>query len=293
MIQCVYNLQAIVLLFIRRFCMQFLDTNNTQFILINRLNEITENKYPLNVIKQISNRLIVEIDLSLSSPGSKVSKELLIDRLITQLSLNFNNQNSYQNFINLIKIKIENIFKLSHEHLEDFIVNLEYESYRSFRKKFNIDVNYKPKLRLEIAECLAFFQRYCFRKIPKTKHPLFIVRAKSWIKTSLNGIYSNTFAIDALPDADFLFNKNTLLTEEPKDITWQDVKNDFVKYLVNKKQYMCIQYLYYYIHGYKPYEIAKQLKVDDNERDNISERLKYWARNFFKQSSPNDSVKLF
>jgi hypothetical protein len=273
--------------------MQFLDTNNTQFILINRLNEITENKYPLNVIKQISNRLIVEIDLSLSSPGSKVSKELLIDRLITQLSLNFNNQNSYQNFINLIKIKIENIFKLSHEHLEDFIVNLEYESYRSFRKKFNIDVNYKPKLRLEIAECLAFFQRYCFRKIPKTKHPLFIVRAKSWIKTSLNGIYSNTFAIDALPDADFLFNKNTLLTEEPKDITWQDVKNDFVKYLVNKKQYMCIQYLYYYIHGYKPYEIAKQLKVDDNERDNISERLKYWARNFFKQSSPNDSVKLF
>jgi hypothetical protein len=177
--------------------------------------------------------------------------------------------------------------------IEDFLQGFYGESLNAFRRESNLSYDYRPRLLLELAEYMAFSERYAKRRIrlPKNRsQQLIILRAQTFsqqqpLETSID---INTVA-DGVLIQESNQDWNSPLIKQVRDLianqTQQDVLGEgnlrekiiteLIDYLESRQQPDCIDYFILRLKDLSTNEIEQILGIDARQRDYLQQRFKY------------------
>jgi hypothetical protein len=177
--------------------------------------------------------------------------------------------------------------------IEDFLQNFYGESLNVLRREYNLDPTYTPKLLLELAEYMAFTERYGKRRIqlPRNRsQQLIILRAQTFSQQqpSETSIDLDTAADggvfdDNSPDLHnpliqqfrvFIasqYPENPLLEKNLRD----RVISELIEYLESRNQKDCVDYFILRLKDLSTSDIEEILGLDPRKRDYLQQRFKY------------------
>lgn len=174
--------------------------------------------------------------------------------------------------------------------IEDFLQGFYMEALNAFRRESQLPPTYQPRTRLDLAEYMAFSERYGKRRIPLPGHrnqQLIILRAQtfsqqqpaetlvdieraaeggtsdaetSWNAASMHQVQKQMVAQDLEPSED------TLRTE---------VIEELKAYLQERKQGDCVDYFTLRLQDLPANEIEAILGLTPRQRDYLQQRFKY------------------
>lgn len=177
--------------------------------------------------------------------------------------------------------------------IEDFLQNFYVESINAFRRENNTASNYSPRSSLELAEYMAFTERYAKRRIPLSRgrsQQLIILRTQTFSKQQPpETLIDIQQAIEGgeteLPRTAPLHRLREELTtpEEPVDseaTVRERVVEQLMTYLVDKGQKDCADYFSLRLIDLPTHEIEEILGITPRERDYLQQRFKYHLLKF-------------
>jgi hypothetical protein len=174
--------------------------------------------------------------------------------------------------------------------IEDFLQGFYMEALNAFRREAQVPPNYQPTTLLELAEWMAFTERYGKRRIPLPGHrnqQLIILRAQTFsqqqptetpvdIERAAEGVSGenesqwNAASIQQV--------REQMVAQEPEpteDSLRQTVIDELIAYLEERNQQDCVKYFVLRLQDLPANEIEAILGLTPRERDYLQQRFKY------------------
>ncbi|MGK7921801.1 MAG: HetZ-related protein [Trichodesmium sp.] len=222
----------------------------------------------------------------LGSKQGRVELHSLLASMIYRHIASFHAQLNFQGRYNLI---------------EDFLQGFYIECLRAFRREHGLDVDYTPKVKLELAEYMAFTEQYAKRQIGlpgRNRQRLIVLRAQSFAKgqppeTSLD----IEMAVESPKSEDAeAFSRSSAVQQvreqmvaeavDPTEAVLRDrVVSELINYLENAGQDQCVDYLRLKLEDYQACDIDKQLGLTSRQRDYLQQRFKYHVEKFARSQN--------
>ncbi|MGK7920204.1 MAG: heterocyst differentiation protein HetZ [Trichodesmium sp.] len=189
-------------------------------------------------------------------------------------------QSSYQARLNLI---------------EDFLQQFYLEALNAFRRETEQPATYSPRTRLELAEYMAFTERYGKRRIPLSggrSQQLIILRAQTFSQQQPRetSVDIDQAAEGTANDSDKTWNdssiqqvREAMVAQDPgNDIgsLRQVVIEELMAYLQERQQQDCADYFVLRLQDLSTGEIESILGLTPRERDYLQQRFKYHLLKF-------------
>ncbi|KPQ33108.1 MAG: hypothetical protein HLUCCA11_19515 [Phormidesmis priestleyi Ana] len=177
--------------------------------------------------------------------------------------------------------------------IEDFLQNFYVESINAFRRENSVAADYRPRSSLELAEYMAFTERYAKRRIPLSRgrsQQLIILRTQTFSKqqppeTTIDIQQAIEGGDSEHPrTAPFQRLREELTTSEDTSDSESTVRERVIEqlmdYLVEKGQQDCADYFSLRLIDLPTHEIEEILEIDSRERDYLQQRFKYHLLKF-------------
>ncbi|MDJ0704943.1 MAG: heterocyst differentiation protein HetZ [Leptolyngbyaceae cyanobacterium MO_188.B28] len=174
--------------------------------------------------------------------------------------------------------------------IEDFLQGFYVESLNAFRRENQLIETYQPRTLLELAEYMAFTERYAKRRIPlpgRRNQQLIILRAQTFSKqqppeTAVD-IEQTTEGASGDGDQTWSPSPTQLMrqqmvsqgTEIPEDALRSKVIEALLAYLKEKNQEDCADYFTLRLLDLPTSEIEQILGLTPRQRDYLQQRFKY------------------
>lgn len=176
--------------------------------------------------------------------------------------------------------------------IEDFLQGFYVEALGAFRRENQLPPDYTPRVRLELAEYMAFVERYAKRRIPLPGgrlQQLIVLRAQTFARqqppeTSIDMDQAAESASDSgegysWDDASVQQVRDRISAKESTDVMdgalRQAVVDELIAYLRDRNQEECVNYLVLRLKDLSASEIEKVLGLDARQRDYLQQRFKY------------------
>lgn len=183
-------------------------------------------------------------------------------------------QSSYQARLNLI---------------EDFLQGFYIESLSAFRRENQMPSEYRPRTLLELAEYMAFTERYGKRRIPlpgRRSQQLIILRAQTFsqqqppetmvdMEQAAEGATGESDSRSAVPMPQVREQMMAMEPEIPEDALRHTVIAELMSYLEEKQQQDCADYFALRLKDLPAHEIEAILGLTSRQRDYLQQRFKY------------------
>ncbi|EDX84377.1 hypothetical protein S7335_2074 [Synechococcus sp. PCC 7335] len=177
--------------------------------------------------------------------------------------------------------------------IEDFLQNFYAESINAFRRENEVALTYRPRSLLELAEYMAYTERYAKRRIHLSKgrsQQLIILRAQTFSKkqppeTAVDIQQTIEGTETARPrTASSQRLREELLTDksrfEEEETIREQVVDQLMNYLVAKGQCDCADYFALRLNDLPTHKIEDILQITSRERDYLQQRFKYHLLKF-------------
>ncbi len=181
--------------------------------------------------------------------------------------------------------------------IEDFLQGFYVEALKAFRRECQLPEDYSPRAMLELAEYMAFVERYAKRRIPLPRgrsQQLVILRAQTFARqtppeTSIDmeraaesgGPDGEAYTWD---DASVQQVRQHMGSQEQSEVMdsalRSSVVGELIDYLTEKKQKDCIDYLTLRLQDLPASEIEQVLGLTARQRDYLQQRFKYHLLRF-------------
>ena len=200
----------------------------------------------------------------------------IIYRYITPAQI----QSSYQAKLNLI---------------EDFLQQFYLETLNAFRRESELPATYRPRTLLELAEYMAFTERYGKRRIPLScgrSQQLIILRAQTFSQQQPKETFVDIdqAAEGTTTDSDKTWNdrsiqevREAMVAQDPGNniaSLRQVVIEELMAYLEEREQKDCADYFALRLQDLSTGEIESILGLTPRERDYLQQRFKYHLLKF-------------
>lgn len=174
--------------------------------------------------------------------------------------------------------------------IEDFLQSFYMESLNAFRRETQLGQAYTPRSLLQLAEYMAFTERYAKRRIPlpgRRNQQLIILRAQTFSQQQPNEtlIDIERAADGSLNDGEDAFSlasiqqlRELMVSQdgEPiEDSLRENVVQELIDYLQERKQQDCIDYFTLRLKDLPANEIEAILGLTPRQRDYLQQRFKY------------------
>ncbi|NER37665.1 MAG: heterocyst differentiation protein HetZ [Oscillatoria sp. SIO1A7] len=184
-------------------------------------------------------------------------------------------QSSYQGRLNLI---------------EDFLQGFYLESLNAFRREAQLDRSYRPTSLLELAEYMAFTERYAKRRIALSggrSQQLIVLRAQTFSQQQPPEtlVDMEQAADGASLDSDVAGNDSSVQqvreamvtadSDPGHDSLRETVIRELIAYLEERQQTDCADYFALRLQDLPTHEIEAILGLTPRERDYLQQRFKY------------------
>ncbi|HEY9908049.1 MAG TPA: heterocyst differentiation protein HetZ [Thermosynechococcaceae cyanobacterium] len=172
--------------------------------------------------------------------------------------------------------------------IEDFLQGFYIESLNAFRRETQLPRSYQPRSLLELAEYMAFTERYGKRRIPLPGHrsqQLIILRAQTFsqqqpgdalvdMELAAEGMISEGSAGET---ASMQQVREQMVAQEPEgeDSLRETVVAELMAYLEERKQSDCADYFALRLQDLSANEIEAILNLTPRQRDYLQQRFKY------------------
>lgn len=174
--------------------------------------------------------------------------------------------------------------------IEDFLQGFYMEALNAFRRETQLPATYQPRTLLQLAEYMAFSERYGKRRIPlpgRRNQQLIILRAQTFsqqqpIETPVD---IERAADGGASDGDSPWNAASMQQvreqmvaqepEQPEDSLRQAVVAELMAYLEERKQTDCADYFTLRLQDLPANEIEVILGLTPRQRDYLQQRFKY------------------
>jgi len=174
--------------------------------------------------------------------------------------------------------------------IEDFLQGFYMEALNAFRRETQLPSTYQPRTLLELAEYMAFTERYGKRRIPLPgfrNQQLIILRAQTFsqqqpaetpvdIERAAEGMSSdgeNQWGAASIQQV-----REQMVAQEPEpteDTLRQTVIHELMAYLEERKQKDCADYFALRLQDLPAHEIETILGLTARQRDYLQQRFKY------------------
>ncbi|MBW4562991.1 MAG: heterocyst differentiation protein HetZ [Mojavia pulchra JT2-VF2] len=174
--------------------------------------------------------------------------------------------------------------------IEDFLQSFYLEALNAFRRENQMDATYRPQTLLELAEYMAFTERYGKRRIPLPgrQQQLIILRAQTFSKQQPleTSVDIEQAAEGSANEADGSWEepavqqlRSAMATQaepEPEEDTLRSVViTELLNYLEQRQQNDCADYLSLRLQDLSAQEIESILGLTPRQRDYLQQRFKY------------------
>lgn len=174
--------------------------------------------------------------------------------------------------------------------IEDFLQIFYMEALNAFRRETQLGKDYQPRSLLQLAEYMAFTERYAKRRIPlpgRRNQQLIILRAQTFSQQQPNEtlIDIERAAEGALNEGEDAFSLASIQQlreqmvsqdQEPaEDGLRENVVQELIAYLEERKQQDCIDYFTLRLQDLPANEIEAILGLTPRQRDYLQQRFKY------------------
>lgn len=174
--------------------------------------------------------------------------------------------------------------------IEDFLQNFYLEALNAFRRENNTEPSYQPRTLLELAEYMAFTERYGKRRIPlpgRRNQQLIILRAQTFakqqppeatvdIEQATEGGGSDTEDVrDSVPNRRLREELVVQQDDLPEEVLRNRVIEALLGYLKERHQEDCAEYFTLRLLDLPTAEIEAILKLTPRQRDYLQQRFKY------------------
>ncbi|UBF29400.1 heterocyst differentiation protein HetZ [Kovacikia minuta CCNUW1] len=174
--------------------------------------------------------------------------------------------------------------------IEDFLQGFYMEALNAFRRENQLPPTYQPRTLLELAEYMAFTERYGKRRIPlpgNRNQQLIILRAQTFSQQQpAETLVDMERAAEGMSgDTDNQWNtasmqqvREQMVAQEPEpteDSLRHTVITELMAYLTERKQDDCVDYFALRLKDLPTNEIEAILQLTPRERDYLQQRFKY------------------
>jgi hypothetical protein len=174
--------------------------------------------------------------------------------------------------------------------IEDFLQGFYMEALNAFRRETQLGPTYTPRSLLQLAEYMAFTERYAKRRIPlpgRRNQQLIILRAQTFSQQQPNEtlVDIERAAEGSLNEGEDAFGlasiqqlRDLMVSQdgEPiEDSLRENVVQDLIDYLQERKQQDCIDYFTLRLQDLPANEIEAILGLTPRQRDYLQQRFKY------------------
>ncbi|MGB3207603.1 MAG: heterocyst differentiation protein HetZ [Crinalium sp.] len=174
--------------------------------------------------------------------------------------------------------------------IEDFLQGFYAEALNAFRREAQLDARYRPQSLLDLAEYMAFTERYGKRRIPlpgNRSQQLIILRAQTFSSSQPpeTSVDMEQAAEGSSLDADSSWSdgamqqvREMMVANEPEPLE-ASLRNTVIKelmaYLEQHQQNDCADYFALRLQDLSTNEIEEILNITPRERDYLQQRFKY------------------
>jgi hypothetical protein len=178
--------------------------------------------------------------------------------------------------------------------IEDFLQGFYVETLNAFRRENDMADSYRPRTMLELAEYMAFSERYAKRRIPlpgRRSQQLIILRAQTFsqqqppeLSIDLEQASESSGSDDEPRSAASAQRvRDQIMAQAPEPV--EDglrlrVIQELKAYLRDRKQEDCAEYFELRLHDLPTYEIEAILNLSPRQRDYLQQRFKYHLTRF-------------
>lgn len=215
----------------------------------------------------------------LGSVGGRVELHSTLSAIVYRYITPPQVQSSYQGRLHLI---------------EDFLQFFYAESLNALRREAQLDATYSPRTLLEVAEYMAFTERYGKRRIALSggrSQQLIILRAQTFSKQQPPEMAIDMEqAADGIADADAARSeasagqvREQIVAQEPDlgaDLLRKSVIRELIAYLEENDQKECIDYFVLRLQDLPTHEIENILGLTSRQRDYLQQRFRYHLTRF-------------
>jgi hypothetical protein len=174
--------------------------------------------------------------------------------------------------------------------IEDFLQGFYVEALNAFRRENLIETAYRPRSLLELAEYMAFTERYGKRRIPlpgRRSQQLIILRAQTFSQQQPpeTSVDMDTAAEGGTPESDSTWNdaaiqqvREMMVASEPEPLEANlrdTVVEELFTYLEERQQSECADYFTLRLQDLPTSEIEEFLNLTPRQRDYLQQRFKY------------------
>lgn len=175
--------------------------------------------------------------------------------------------------------------------IEDFLQGFYVEALNAFRRESQMPATYQPRTLLELAEYMAFTERYAKRRIPlpgRRSQQLIILRAQTFSKqqppeVAIDIEQATDHAGSGDGDEPRPITSQQRLREEmlaqcdepPEDSLRDRIIEELLAYLKERDQEDCADYFTLRLLDLPTPEIESMLKLSPRQRDYLQQRFKY------------------
>ena len=174
--------------------------------------------------------------------------------------------------------------------IEDFLQGFYVEALNAFRRENSVDAVYRPRALLELAEYMAFTERYGKRRIPlpgRRSQQLIILRAQTFSQQQPpeTSVDMDTAAEGGAIESDSNWNDAAIQQvrelmvaslPEPLEANLRDtVIDELFAYLEERQQNDCADYFALRLQDLPASEIEEILGLTSRQRDYLQQRFKY------------------
>jgi hypothetical protein len=174
--------------------------------------------------------------------------------------------------------------------IEDFLQGFYSESLKVFREQNQLDAKYTPRILLELAEYMAFVERYAKRRIPlpgRRSQQLIILRAQTFSQqqppeTSIDmdmAAGSGGYEGESPTHESTIQQVRESMVSSDSDPLAANVRqaivDELLKYLEDQGQKECADYFVLRMQDLPTNEIEAILGLDPRKRDYLQQRFKY------------------
>lgn len=173
--------------------------------------------------------------------------------------------------------------------IEDFLQGFYIESLSAFRRENQLSADYRPRSLLELAEYMAFTERYGKRRIPlpgRRSQQLIILRAQTFsqqqppetmvdIEQAADGASDHTDNRSAVSLPQVREQMMAMEPELPEDALRNTVISELMSYLEERQQQDCADYFALRLRDLPASEIEDILGLTARQRDYLQQRFKY------------------
>ncbi|MCC3595140.1 heterocyst differentiation protein HetZ [Microcoleus sp. PH2017_28_MFU_U_A] len=197
--------------------------------------------------------------------------------------------------------QVQSSYQARVELIKDFLQGFYLEALKAFRRETELPPTYSPRTRLELAEYMAFVERFGKRRIPLPRNrsqQLIILRAQTFSQQQPKetSVDMEQAADGGASDSDQTWNDTSVHSvreamagqgssairpqgEESESLR-QNVIDELVAYLKERNQQECADYFILRLQDLPTNEIESLLNITPRQRDYLQQRFKYHLLRF-------------